>query len=647
MLITLFLSYAVFRLYFKEYNRIYALIVGITCWTGCLYIITEILSTFLLVDKLHMIIYWGALSAILLILILKKIYGKGNIGVELFEIINKGYFYVKENKIIFLFACICIGIVFLALFTVPYNWDSMSYHLARIAHWKQNRTIAHYFTGEIRQLTSPVLAEIVDLHVYILHSQNDSLLNLLQAFSYIMNSIIVYGISRKIRVDSKLCYLGVMLYLCMPIAFAEGLSTQVDEYATFWLLSFVYVSLDFVTQNIVSMASKMVIWKIVFLSIIIAMGYLTKPSILIAVCVFALWIFAFFAKNRQQKIVLKYFPVILGGVFLIVIFLLPEIYRNMVTFHAISAPIAGKRQLVGTLNPAYLFINALKNISLNLPNIYLYNGEFFIGKIVYKMASMLQVDINDPSISEDGREFSLPLTQDYIHDSASNPVIMIGFFLLIFFFLVYRIRHKKTYFLDGYVWCAGISILLFCVSVRWEIFVNRYMLSYLALLCPAIVYMIQRMQKLKIIDEKIIITLFYFTCIVDLYGLFYFHGSICYEQHINEHRADGYFVYKEGSRQDYTEAIETVKEKNYQSIGLDIASNSYEYPIWAMLNNSEIRIEDVQEKENESKIYDDMTYIPDCIIVIDQEEKNQMTYHGVMYQVVNKISNGVWVMEKE
>lgn len=61
----------------------------------------------------------------------------------------------------------------LALGTIPYNWDSMTYHLPRIAYWRQNRSIAHYATNCIRQISSPVLAEFVNLHVYILCRGHD------------------------------------------------------------------------------------------------------------------------------------------------------------------------------------------------------------------------------------------------------------------------------------------------------------------------------------------------------------------------------------------------------------------------------------------------------------------------------------------
>ena len=43
----------------------------------------------------------------------------------------------------------------------------------------------------------------------------------------------------------------------------------------------------------------------------------------------------------------------------------------------------------------------------------------------------------------------------------------------------------------GYVTAAALSFLAFCTVLRWEPFVGRYMISYLALLCPMISMVLQ------------------------------------------------------------------------------------------------------------------------------------------------------------
>lgn len=88
-------------------------------------------------------------------------------------------------------AIMCIVVLYMAFRTVPYNWDSMTYHLTRIVHWVQNGSVAHYACHDISQISGPPLAEFVNLHVYVLSGNTDYLVNLLQAASYIISGILV------------------------------------------------------------------------------------------------------------------------------------------------------------------------------------------------------------------------------------------------------------------------------------------------------------------------------------------------------------------------------------------------------------------------------------------------------------------------
>ena len=84
-----------------------------------------------------------------------------------------------------------------ALFAVPITWDSMSYHLARIAHWGQNHTVAFYPTHIVRQLYQPPWAEYAMLHLYIL-AGGDRLANLVQWVAMAVSLVGVSVIARQL-----------------------------------------------------------------------------------------------------------------------------------------------------------------------------------------------------------------------------------------------------------------------------------------------------------------------------------------------------------------------------------------------------------------------------------------------------------------
>ena len=56
----------------------------------------------------------------------------------------------------------------IALVSPPNNYDSMTYHMARVVNWIQNRSVAHYPTHITRQLYSAPWAEYAIMHLQVL-----------------------------------------------------------------------------------------------------------------------------------------------------------------------------------------------------------------------------------------------------------------------------------------------------------------------------------------------------------------------------------------------------------------------------------------------------------------------------------------------
>ena len=83
-----------------------------------------------------------------------------------------------------------VFLLFGALYTVPYNYDSMTYHLARVGHWIDHKNVAHYITNIDRQIYSPVLCEYFLMHIMLL-TGSDILVNLLQFFCLLSSTYFV------------------------------------------------------------------------------------------------------------------------------------------------------------------------------------------------------------------------------------------------------------------------------------------------------------------------------------------------------------------------------------------------------------------------------------------------------------------------
>ena len=72
----------------------------------------------------------------------------------------------------------------IALLAPPNTWDSMTYHMPRVAHWSQAGSVAHYPTHILRQLwLGPWARSSRSLHLYLL-TGGDRLANLVQWLAF-------------------------------------------------------------------------------------------------------------------------------------------------------------------------------------------------------------------------------------------------------------------------------------------------------------------------------------------------------------------------------------------------------------------------------------------------------------------------------
>ena len=168
MICAIVLLFVIFNHYLKKKADAY--VYAVIAWTLFMFGVTEILSVFNALTMGTLWLCWGALDVILLVASIKG---------RMFKRLDHTGIAVSRYAVF----CIAVaggGILLLAFRTIPYNWDSMTYHLGRVVHWAQNRSVAHYGTHIMRQVFSPALAEFVNLHVYIMSNGNDCLLNLLQ-----------------------------------------------------------------------------------------------------------------------------------------------------------------------------------------------------------------------------------------------------------------------------------------------------------------------------------------------------------------------------------------------------------------------------------------------------------------------------------
>lgn len=608
-------------------------------YTAIVYFCSEILSLFNFLEYKGLSFCYGVILIILGSLIAISFYrNKKQIKSPLKELLKKN----GKEPLFWILVLVGFGMMFLSINTVPYNWDSMTYHLPRLTQWIQNKSIAHYATGDIRQVTSPVLAEVINLQVYIFTGGQDCYLNLLQTCSYLTNAALIYFIAEKLKAKKHYCYLASLIFMSMPIAFGEALTTQVDHFSTLWLLLFVYYLLDLLGTEVRLVWNKNILWNVVLLSCCIGFGYLAKPSVLIGMFLFSLWLL--YAVIRRKDPSVEILKLILLAAGIIIIIVLPEIARNLITFGAVSAPVAGARQMIGTLHPLYVFVNGLKNLGMNLPNTYFSCGGI-VEYGIYWISYLLGVEINDPAIAEDGRVFFLHQAGEYGHDTAINPLITIVMICMILWLFSTFLKKAKLGISGQYVVLSIISFLIFCCILRWEPFVTRYMLSYLALLCPAAAVWLTKIRKGS--TSSSIYGIILFLCIVELIHLSEYHTGIMAGQKQWRNTMAGYFSTRSQERDNYLALQEILEEESFRSLGLLLSVDTYEYPIWKMVKEDTV-VQNVCV-ENETSRYIDNRFLPEAIVIIKRDPKNLSSFGEDTYLKYREVNDeiSIWKLRKE
>ena len=613
------------------------LLYSIVCGTLALFVITEILSWFNKYELSYLLFAFGTLNTIICVYDLTHIK-------DFLKNISKEKIILKKDTIIFLALFIILGIisVVMALNTTPYNWDSMTYHLGRVAHWSQNKSVSYYATHIIRQLASPVLGEYVVLYFYTICRGNDICVNLVQSISYILNALIIWNIAKKLNGRSKTCFLASLLFMTTPIAFAESLTTQVDNFATIWMLIFAFFAIDFMDINSKIYFDEITVRKALMMAFSVAFGYLSKPSVGISMLIMALAILIICILRHDSvkeiiKIVIVSTPCVICPVLI-------GIYRNFVTFGKMSASITGQRQLIGTLNPRYLFVNCLKNIFYNLPNVYDGNSQTRIYDFVSKVANLLHVNINDCSIAEDGAEYIVWNARMNTVDSAVNPIIVTLAILCFVWIIVlictnkFKIRNKVMNFSLAVL----LAFFIFCSVLRWEAFVSRYMISYFALLCIAVSlqlqYMVDCFNKCNTYIVYMIVGIIAFTSIMEYISAVEYHRSYI-DNYRDVDRCQAYFANRMGMYEPYKRAVEYIDEKGYNKIGFICSEDHYDYPLIKMLEDKNLQHISVQ---NESAIYEKSDYHPDCIFVVGTYIDGSYQYNSETYHVAYEENEG-WI----
>jgi 4-amino-4-deoxy-L-arabinose transferase-like glycosyltransferase len=519
---------------------------------------TELLSIFSFFNFYGLLGFW-VITAVIIGVLIKKQW----LDIEFDVSIVKRIRSLKSWDL--LVFCSIAFILFITFFTAiyypPNNWDSMTYHMARIPHWIQNQRIDHYITSIDRQNHSPPMAEYMIAQLQVL-TNSDYLANLVQWYCFTLSVITAYLIAGLLKLNLRYRLFSASLMATIPMAILQSSNTQNDVVSAVFVLLFTYFLLRLNDK------SENKYWILAGASF--GLGLLTKGSSYIyCSAIFA----AFLIIQLKQG---KFYVLKKAGLVVFVGLMINAgfYFRN---YQSYGNVLTDKSDNVKneTLTFSIFGSNVIRNATNHLatPN------ESLNNKIQSAIEHLLGEESNNPASTFQYRTYDVVYS---IHeDLKGNPMHYLLILICIGMFIFSKQKTDTTWFLFLSLAFCG---LLYYSLLKWQPWASRIQTSLFFLAMPFIASVISK-TRLSNNMLKLLMVIILISSIPSL-----FFNEIRPFVHLNKeslkkNRTENYFNNKPFLYQEYSSVVEKIKELSPQKIGLIMGNNDWEYPLWVMMGN--------------------------------------------------------------
>lgn len=564
--ILLFVSFALILLLIKGYfNNSWreSLLQTALVWGTLVVAITEITSIFNLIEFWSITIIWGSLSLILFVLVI--ISRKTKSILRDLRTIGPN-FQAGEVVILVVISAIILYLGIISLIAPPNTWDSMTYHMSRVMHWIQNKTLAFYPTHILRQLHQSPWSEFAILQFQVL-SGGDRFANLIQWFSMIGSLIGVSLIAQELRANLRAQLFAASICLSIPMGILQSTSTQNDYVVSFWLVCFAYFSLRYLKNQKTIYAAC--------IGISLSLSILTKATAFIFAFPFVIWLGIFILQKLNKQAI--------HHIALLIILTLSlnmgYFFRNMTLY---GSPIGPGEEYPGyyyvnkDFKPAAFTSNLIRNIGLHIGtpddkvNALLTRGVNWFHK---KMG----ISPTEEQTTWPGMEFSVEKTS-FKEDSAGN---LIHILLIIIVILFYAFQKHKEKDIQLYLSVLLVGFLLFCFVLRWQPWHSRLHLPFFVLFSSGVGIFISRIRSKWFSNILILMVVLASIPWVILNPA---KPLLSENSVFQATRASQYFRLRPDVEAPYKQAVMILANHSCFNLGAILSTDAWEYPLWPLLN---------------------------------------------------------------
>jgi len=564
-------------------------------WGVLVLIITEVLSIWQGLDRFGLAITWGA---IVVLLAARYWFVKPELPLGPFDL------NIKNIVIVSMVSGILLVTALIAFCAAPNNWDSMTYHLARVAHWAQNRTVALFPTHVLRQICYPPGSSYVVTQFYIL-AGSDRWVNFVQWFSSLGSMIGASLIVARLKGKGAAQALAALIVATTPMGILQSTSTQNDYVVSFWLVCFVYFGLALLQEgrwlySVTAGAS-------------LGLAWLVKGTAYVYCVPFLIWIIVGGIKAHGRKFLIH------TGAILIIAVLInsPYFLRN----YSLSGSMAPSSGSIFVMNKKpdlkVLTANFTLNLGLQLATVWDKPNQL-VTEAVDRVLQWSGIEKGDPRLYLDATTFDLPSSSFRRHeDYAGNPPHTI----LIFICLLAGLFGGQAISKDCRTYGVAMvgTILLFVIFIKWSAFHGRYHLPVFILFAPFLAVVLSNCFPPRVsMAVAVILMIASVPWVIDnrtrpLLGKRNVMTTPRIEQYFFNRQPEASYVYP----------LLIAAQVNCKQIGIVLGGEAWEYPVMAISqwqHRKDIRFEDVLVNNVSAHLKYPLGDFDPCIIIENEKE---------------------------
>lgn len=547
---------------------------------------TELASWFDAVTQTGVFAIWLIASVVVGVLLFIRLRGNGNRTLDLATIMSPadtlraklrrkliGFQIVLKNdrQTAILAALILLGTFVTAICSAPNNYDSMTYHMARVSHWIQQQNVDFHETNNGRQNMYAPFAEYVILHLQLL-SGSDRFANLVQWGALLLSMVAGSLIAKQFGQNTRVQVFAALIIVTIPMAIFQASSTQNDLVAGALCLCFAVFLFRILNH-------KQAV-DLVFCSSALGLALLAKSTSWlfcggIGICLCLGYAFSADRLNTKMKVASLMLLVVVGGFSV-------NVFHGIRNYQAYGDPLSSPEMKKFCMNenvtPEVVYANFVRNVAVHLGT-----GNSTIDKqIQAALVNHLGEQANHPGSTFGDNNFKIHriVREDYagnLWHVLLMPTLLVAFFC---------VQNKFRWEVAGYVAAIVVGFGLFCVTLKWQIWASRLQLPLFLLAAPTIAIAVYRLTngRTAVIGALVL-----------LLGVSAWEPTVrnmskrlisSSQSILTKPGIEYYFVSSPNLESEYRSALQVAQSQGSDSIGLCLGADAVEYPLWVLAGKS-------------------------------------------------------------